>query len=82
MMSDNIISAVEGLTRWFLINGLDPPSVIRLKDKHQGIHFAQCVEREVLAYGPKARWKPDISFIDIAGIRFVWPMPEATLNGK
>ncbi len=75
----DICSATMGLVNWFRAHDIEPPTVIRLRDKEAGIRFAHAIERELALTGLDVRlhWKPDISFVDIAGVRFVWPFDDA-----
>lgn len=70
------MTAIHMFELEFTRNNLDLPVVVRLKNKEQGMRFAQLIEREVGELGPKAKWKPSISYIEVLAIRFVWPMPE------
>jgi hypothetical protein len=70
----SLLASIHAFESAFRNSGLEPPVVIRLKDKDQGMHFANILAKEV--NDAEFKWKPGISFVEVAGIRFVWPMPE------
>jgi len=63
------------IRNYFEANGIDAAPVVRLKSQEAGLHFLNIVEKENPFITSFVR--PNISWVDINGIRFTWPMRES-----
>jgi hypothetical protein len=73
-MTDRLIDAIRNLRASFDANDLRPPLSVRLPDAETGRRFARLVAAEGVL--PVAPLKAHATFVDIKGLRFIWPNDE------
>jgi hypothetical protein len=78
MSMTDLFSSLHSLVNWFQERGLPADKiVIRLPDADTGLAFANYVQQELAPYDPIPVIGPKVALVELLGVCFTWPVPDA-----